>query len=38
MSPTMGMGIHPEESSVCRAAIVDKSLPLYGGVIGINIL
>lgn len=37
-SPTMGKGIHPEESSVCRAAILDRSVPLYGGVIGVNIL
>jgi len=37
-SPTMGKGIHPEESSVCRAAIIDRSMPLFGGVIGINIL
>jgi len=37
-SPTMGIGIHPEESSVCRAAIVDRAVTLYGGVIGVNIL
>jgi len=37
-SPTIGIGIHPEESSVCRAAIIDRSLTIYGGVIGVNIL
>jgi len=37
-TPTLGMGIHPEESSICRAAIVDRSIPLYGGIIGVNIL
>jgi len=33
-----GVGIHPEESSICRSAIVDKAIPLVGGIIGINIL
>jgi len=37
-SPTLGIGIHPEESSVCIAALIDKSSTLYGGVIGVNIL
>lgn len=32
-----GLGIHPEEASICRSAIVDRSMPLTGGVIGIGV-
>lgn len=33
----IGLGIHPGESSICRSAIYDGSLPWYGGVIAIGI-
>jgi len=32
-----GMGIHPEMSSICKAAIYDRSMPISGGVIGVGI-
>mmetsp|Transcript_118154 Transcript_118154/g.176567 ORF Transcript_118154/g.176567 Transcript_118154/m.176567 type:complete len:91 (-) Transcript_118154:4050-4322(-) len=32
-----GIGLHAEESGICQAAIVDNSMPLFGGVIGIGI-
>lgn len=32
-----GLGIHPEESSICKAAIVDGAMPLIGGVIGVGV-
>lgn len=33
-----GLGIHPQESSICKSAIVDGAMPLIGGVIGIGIV
>ena len=36
-APVFGVGIHPEEASICRSAIVDRSMPYIGGVIGIGI-
>jgi hypothetical protein len=32
-----GRGIHPEESSICKSAIVDSSMPILGGVVGVAI-
>ncbi len=32
-----GYNIHPEESSICKAAIIDNAMPLIGGVVGIGI-
>ena len=32
-----GIGIHPEESSICRSAIIDKAVPPCGGLIGIGV-
>jgi len=37
-SKIYGEGIHPEESSICRAALIDRAIPLVGGVIGISAL
>ena len=36
-SSVFGQGIHPEESSICKSAIVDGAMPLIGGVIGIGV-
>lgn len=33
-----GLGIHPEESPICISAIIDRSMSLYGGIIGINVI
>jgi hypothetical protein len=30
-----GLGIHPDESGICKSAIVDRAMPETGGVIGI---
>lgn len=32
-----GLGIHSEESSICKSAIVDGAMPMIGGVIGIGV-
>lgn len=32
-----GTAIHPEESSICRSALVDRSMPLTGGLVGVGI-
>jgi len=32
-----GQYIHPEESGICKSALVDNAIPLSGGVIGIGI-
>lgn len=32
-----GLGIHPNDASICKSAIYDNSMPLMGGVIGIGI-
>lgn len=29
-SKIFGLGIHPEESSICKSAIIDRSMPLLG--------
>ena len=36
LNPT-GIGIHPEEASVCAAAFIDQSIPFEGGLVGIGI-
>lgn len=36
-SKVLGIGIHPEESSICKSAIYDQSMPWHGGVIGVGI-
>jgi len=36
-SSVLGIGIHPEESSICKSAIYDQSMPWHGGVIGVGI-
>ena len=28
--------MHPEDSSICKSAIVDNSMPLSGGIIGLG--
>lgn len=33
-----GVGIHAGESSVCKAAIYDNSMPIPGGIIGVGIM
>jgi len=30
------MGIHPEESSICKSAIIDNSMTLMGGIVGVG--
>lgn len=30
-----GLNVHPQESGVCKSALIDNSMPLTGGVIGI---
>lgn len=37
-TPVFGSGIHPEESSICRSAIADRSMPPFGGLIGIGVM
>ena len=37
-TPVFGSGIHPEESSICRSAIADRSMPAFGGLIGIGVM
>ena len=32
-----GAAIHPEESSICRSALVDQSMPLTGGMVGVGV-
>jgi LCCL domain len=32
-----GLAIHPEEASICRSALVDNSMPLTGGIVGVGI-
>jgi len=32
-----GVAIHASESSVCKSAIYDHSMPITGGIIGIGI-
>ena len=31
-----GLGIHPDDSSICKSAIVDGALPVGGGVVGVG--
>jgi len=33
----LGIGVHPEDSAICRSAIYDGSMPFHGGVIGVGI-
>lgn len=37
-SLVFGQGIHPQESSICKSAIVDNAMPLIGGVIGVGVV
>ena len=37
-SAIFGVGLHPEETSICRAAIVDRAMPIFGGIIGLTIM
>ncbi len=30
--------MHPEEASICRAGIVDRAMPIFGGIIGLTII
>lgn len=30
-----GLNVHPQEAGVCKTALVDNSMPLTGGVIGV---
>lgn len=32
-----GTAIHPEESSICRSALIDNSMPFTGGLVGVGI-
>lgn len=32
-----GKGVHPAESSICKAAIYDQSMPIIGGIVGVGI-
>ena len=32
-----GVGIHPDETPICLAALVDRAISLYGGIISISI-
>lgn len=33
----IGIGIHPEEAVICTAAIVDRAVSFYGGIISVSI-
>jgi hypothetical protein len=33
-----GVAVHPEESHICKAAITDGALSIYGGIIGVGIV
>jgi hypothetical protein len=33
----VGVGIHPEESSICSNAYIDRSIPLEGGMLALGI-
>jgi len=37
MINAFGRYIHPEESGICKSAIVDNAMPLTGGVVGVGI-
>lgn len=37
-SLVFGQGIHPQESSICKSAIIDNAMPLIGGVIGVGVV
>jgi hypothetical protein len=32
----LGLGIHPEDASVCKSAIADGALSIVGGIVGIG--
>ena len=36
-STVHGLAIHPDASSICVSAIIDKSIPTAGGIIGMGI-
>jgi len=33
----LGIGIHPYDTSICLSAIVDRAMPVHGGVINVTI-
>jgi hypothetical protein len=33
----IGLGIHPEESSICINAIIDRVMSFYGGIVAVSI-
>jgi len=33
----IGIGIHPEDSGICKSAIYDQSMPFSGGIVGVGI-
>lgn len=33
----IGIGVHPWDTPICPAAIVDNAVPIYGGVINLSI-
>lgn len=35
-SKAKGLGIHPEDGSICKSAIADGAMPLTGGVVGVG--
>ena len=30
-----GMGLHPDDASICKSAIIDNSVPVIGGIVGV---
>jgi len=36
MAKVTGLGIHPQKTPICAAAIVDNAMPFYGGVVAIS--
>jgi len=36
--PIIGVGIHAPESSVCKSAIYDQSMPFGGGIVGVGVM
>jgi len=36
-SKVKGIGIHPDDSSICKSAIIDRAMPVVGGIIGVGL-
>jgi len=36
-SKVFGEGVHPEETSICRSAILDRAVPFSGGLLGMGV-